>query len=138
MCLLRLQRFAEAYQAIEDAFVKALSLTPRRRRNCSFGKGFAKSISNRRQAARKTLEEFLSQFPPGREGNGGYARQFPAVLRIAEARLLVGTCLLLEGKAGEAADYYAHIKASLASISRGRATVLQLHALLEAGRMMRR
>ena len=38
------------------------------------------------------------------------------------------------GESGEAADYYAQIKTKLALTSRGRATVLQLHALLEAGK----
>jgi hypothetical protein len=46
----------------------------------------------------------------------------------------LGQCLLQEGRAGEAADYYAQTKTKLASTSRGRATVLQLHALIEAGK----
>src|SRR5207344_881284 len=77
--------------------------------------------------------KFLELFPVGTERNPGYARQFPASLKVPEARLLVGTCLLLEGKPGDAAEYYARVKAGMVPINRGRATVLQLHALLEAG-----
>ena len=47
--------------------------------------------------------------------------------------MLIGTCLLLDGKCKDAADYYARVKQSLIPINQGRATVLQLHALLEAG-----
>jgi TolA-binding protein len=134
MCLLRLQRFAEAYQAIKDAFAKNLDLDRAQAQDLLFWKGICEINQQQYAEARKTLEEFLNQFPPALEGNAGYARQFPSVLRIPEARLLIGTCLLQEGKAGEAADYYAQIKTKLALTSRGRATVLQLHALLEAGK----
>ena len=134
MCLLRLQRFAEAYQAIKDAFAKNLDLDRAQAQELLFWKGICEINQQQYAEARKTLEEFLNQFPPALEGNAGYARQFPSVLRIPEARLLIGTCLLQEGKAGEAADYYAQIKTKLALTSRGRATVLQLHALLEAGK----
>ena len=133
MCLLRLQRFTEAYQAIKDAFEKNLELDRAQAQELLFWKGVCE-INQQDPQARKTLEDFLSQFPSGLEGNAGYARRFPSILRISEARLLVGTCLLQEGRPGEAADYYAQIKTKLASTSRGRATVLQLHALLEAGK----
>lgn len=133
MCLLRLQRFTEAYQAIKDAFEKNLELDRAQAQELLFWKGVCE-INQQDPQARKTLEDFLSQFPPGLEGNAGYARRFPSILRIPEARLLVGTCLLQEGRPGEAADYYAQIKTKLASTSRGRATTLQLHALLEAGK----
>jgi TolA-binding protein len=134
MCLLRLQRFPEAYQAIKDAFDKNLDLDRSQAQELLFWKGICEINQQQHAEARKTLEEFLNQFPPALEGNAGYARQFPSVLRTPEARLLIGTCLLQEGRASEAADYYAQIKTKLASTSRGRATVLQLHALLEAGR----
>ncbi len=134
ICLLRLQRFAEAYQAIKDALEKTIDLDRAQAQELLFWKGVCEINQQHAAEARKTLEEFLSQFPPALEGNAGYARQFPAVLRIPEARLLVGACLLQEGRPGDAADYYAQIKSTLAPTSRGRATVLQLHALVEAGK----
>ena len=57
----------------------------------------------------------------------------PAAQKVSEARLLIGTCLLLDGKRRNAADHDARIKQSLIPINQGRGTVLQLHALLEAG-----
>ncbi len=98
-----------------------------------FWRGVCEMHENQGEQARKTLEQFVALFPAGFERNAGYLRQFPAVQKVSEARLLVGTCLLLEGKRKDAAEYYARIKQSLAMIDQGRATVLQLHALLEAG-----
>ena len=134
MCLLRLQRFPDAYQAVKDALEKNLDLDRAQAQELLFWKGVCEINQQAPEQARNTLEEFLSQFPPAIEGNAAYARQFPSVLRIPEARLLIGTCLLQEGRAGDAAEYYAQIKTKLASTNRGRATILQLHALLEASR----
>ena len=133
MCLLRLQRFAEAAETIKDAFEKNPDLDPAQAQELLFWQGVCEINQQQAEGARKTFEKFLNQFPVGAEGNAGYARQFPAVLRAPEARLLIGTCLLQAGRPSDAAEYYAGIKTKLAPISRGRATVLQLHALLESG-----
>ncbi len=77
MCLLRLQRFTEAYQAIKDAFEKNLDLDRAQAQELLFWKGVCE-INQQDPQARKTLEDFLSQFPPGLEGNAGYARRFPS------------------------------------------------------------
>jgi TolA-binding protein len=132
MCLVRLQRFAEALAAIENALGSDPPIETAQMQELLFWKGVCEIQQEQGEAARKTLEGFLAVFPSGSERNSGYARQFPAVLKVPEARLLLGTCLLLEGRLSDAADYYARTKAELAPINRGRATILQLHALLEA------
>jgi TolA-binding protein len=134
MCLVRLQSFAEALKAIEQALASDPPIETAQGQELQFWKGVCEMQQEQGQTARKTLEGFLGLFPGGSEQNSAYARQFPAVHKVPEARLLVGTCLLLEGRPADAADYYARTKAQMAPVNRGRATVLQLHALLEAGR----
>src|SRR5262245_43290840 len=134
MCLVRLQSFAEAFAAIEDALGSDPPMDPALMQELLFWKGVCELQQERGPSARATLEKFLSLFPQGADQNSGYTRKFPAALKVPEAQLLVGTCLLLERKPAEAADYYARLKSQLAPINRGRATVLQLHGLLEAGR----
>ena len=134
ICLVRLQRFEEASDAIDDALASDPPIDHAQTQELVFWKGVCGIEQEHGEAARKTLEKFLELFPIGTERNPGYARKFPAILKVPEARLLVGTCLLLEGKPGDAADYYARVKTEMVPINRGRATVLQLHALLEAGK----
>ncbi len=134
MCLVRLQDFAEALTAIEAALGSTPPLETAQVQELLFWKGVCEIQQERGEAARKTLERFLGLFPGGSERNSGYARQFPAVLKVPEARLLVGTCLLFEGRPGDAADHYARTKTDMSPVNRGRATVLELHALLAAGR----
>jgi tetratricopeptide (TPR) repeat protein len=100
MCLLRLQRFPEGYHAIKDALYKNLDLDRAQAQELLFWKGVCELNQQAPDEARKTLEEFLSQFPPALEGNAGDARQFPSALRIPEARLLIGTMSPPGGESG--------------------------------------
>jgi hypothetical protein len=79
-----------------------------------------------------TLERFIGLFADGSDRKAASARQLPVHEKVPEGRLLIGACLLLEGKYKEAAEYYARLKEGLRPVDRGRATVLQLHALIEA------
>jgi len=133
MCLVRLQRFAEAFDAIEEALGSDPPIDATQIQDLLFWRGVCEMQEKQGEQARKTLEQFVGLFPIGSERNPGYVRQFPAIQKVPEARLLIGTCLLLEGRCKDAADYYARIKEGLVPINHGRATVLQLHALLEAG-----
>ena len=133
MCLLRLQRFSEALDAIREALASDPPIEVAHSQDLLFWRGVCEMQEKQSEQARKTLEQFVALFPAGSERNPGYLRQFPAVQKVSEARLLIGTCLLLDGKCKDAADYYARVKQSLIPINQGRATVLQLHALLEAG-----
>jgi TolA-binding protein len=132
MCLLRLQRMSEAQQVIEEALVSE-SGDPAQRQEMLFWSGVCQMQENQYAQAGITFETFVGLFPSGSDRNPGYARQFPAAHKVSEARLLIGTCLLLEGKSKDAAGYFARIKNELIPTNRGRATVLQLHALLDAG-----
>jgi TolA-binding protein len=133
MCLLRLQRFAEAHQAINEALASDPPIEVAHSQDLLFWRGVCEMQEKQGQQARLTLEKFIGLFAAGSERNAVYVRQFPAVQNVPEARLLLGACLLLEGKSREAADYYARLKQDLTSINRGRAAVSQLHALLDAG-----
>jgi tetratricopeptide (TPR) repeat protein len=133
VCLLRLQRFSEALDAIREALASDPPIEAAHSQDLLFWRGVCEMQEKQREQARKTLEQFVALFPAGSERNPGHIRQFPAVQKVSEARLLIGTCLLLDGKCKDAAEYYARVKASLIPINQGRATVLQLHALLEAG-----
>ena len=133
MCLLSLQRFAEALGAIGEALASDPPIEVAHSQELLFWRGVCEMHENQVEQARKTFEQFVALFPAGSERSAEYRRQFPAVQKVPEARLLIGTGLLLEGKCKDAAEYYARIKESLITIDQGRATVLQLHALLEAG-----
>ncbi len=133
MCYVQMRKFAEAKEAIADALATNPPVDQQLRQELIFWKGVCEMNDKEYEAARKTLEEFLTLFPPGSERNPNYAKQFPAIQKVPEARLLIGTCLLLDEKFKEAAEYYAGIKAGLVPVNRGRATVLELYALLEAG-----
>ncbi|HEY5706388.1 MAG TPA: tetratricopeptide repeat protein [Terrimicrobiaceae bacterium] len=133
MCLLRLQRFSEALDAIRGALACEPPIETAHRQDLLFWRGVCEMQEKQGERARETLEQFVALFPADSERDSELLRKFPAAQKVSEARLLMGACLLLDGKCKEAADYYAHIKQSFIPINRGRATVLQLHALLEAG-----
>jgi TolA-binding protein len=132
MCLLRLQRFTEAHQAIKEALASNPPIELAHSQDLLFWRGVCEMQEKQGQQAWMTLEKFIGLFGAGSERNAVYVRQFPAVQKVPEARLLLGACLLLDGKSKEAAEYYARLKQDLASINRGRAAVSQLHALLDA------
>jgi TolA-binding protein len=133
MCLLRLQRFSEALDAIREALASDPPIDVAHRQDLLFWRGVCEMQQKQGEEARQTLEQFVGLFPAGSERQTTYVRQFPAVQKVPEARLLIGTCLILEGKCTDAAEYFSRAKEDFIPINRGRATVLRLHALLEAG-----
>jgi TolA-binding protein len=134
MCLVRLQDFEEALVAIDDALKSDPSLETAHVQELLFWKGVCEIQQEQGETARATFERFLDLFPDDAGRNPRYVRQFPAALKVPEARLLIGTCLLLEGRPADAADYYARTKTDMAPVNRGRATVLEVHALVESGK----
>jgi len=133
MALLQLQKFPEAEEAIDAALKNDPAVEAHLRQELVFWKAVCQMQDKDYAAAGRTLEQFLAQFPAGAERNPSYAKQFPAIQKIPEARMLIGTCLLLDEKYREAAAYFAEIPSALPPADRGRATVLELYARLEAG-----
>jgi len=132
MSLLQMGKYAQALEEIDAALVNNPPLDIAQKQELTFWKGVCEMQEKEYEEARKTFEGFLTMFPPGAERNPNYAVSNPAIQKLAEARLLIGTCQLLEEKYKDAAGYYQKIKASLIPVNRGRATVLELYALLEA------
>ena len=133
MCLLRLQRFSEAGEAIREALASEPPIETAHSQDLLFWRAICEMQENQGGQARETLEQFVELFPAGSERQATYVQQYPAVQKVSEARLLIGTCLLLDGRNKDAAEYFSRVKQGLIPINRGRATVLQLHALLAAG-----
>ncbi|MFZ0710393.1 MAG: tetratricopeptide repeat protein [Terrimicrobiaceae bacterium] len=133
MCLLRLQKFSEALGAIKEALASDPPIDAAQSQDLLFWRGVCEMQEKQNTQARETLERFVELFPPGSDRQAAFLRRFPAGHKVSEARLLIGACLLLDGKSRDAAEYFARVKQGLIPINRGRATVLQLHALLEAG-----
>jgi len=133
MSLVQMQKFTEAKEAIAAALASNPPVDQQFRQELIFWKGVCEMDEKEYESAGRTLEEFLTLFPPGSDRNPNSVKQFPAIQKVPEAALLIGTCYLLDEKYKEAAHYYAGIKAGLVPVNRGRATVLELYALLEAG-----
>lgn len=132
MALLQMQKFPEAGEAIAAALSAEPPLDQSLRQELVFWQGVCHMQDQDFAAAANTLGDFLKMFPPGAERNPNYVRQFPALQKIPEARLLIGTCLMLDEKFPEAASYFTQVKPVLDPVNRGRATVLELYALLQA------
>jgi tetratricopeptide (TPR) repeat protein len=136
-CYLQLKKPPEALAAIDAALAVKPPLTPREIQDLTFNKAICLAQQNQPADARPVLESFVAMFPRETWSQPGYAAQFPAVRNVPEAQLLIGTCYVLESKWKDAADYFAKLKPALASIYRGRATVLELYALAQAGELPR-
>lgn len=132
MSLLQMQKFSEAQEAIAAALANQPPIDQQARQELVFWKAVCEMQDKEYETAVKTFEQFLAQFPAGSDRNPNYVKQFPAIQKVPEARLLIGTCLLLGEKNKEAAEYYAGQKPTMAPVNRGRATVLELYSLLEA------
>lgn len=117
--LLNLQKFEEAGAAITEALNSQPPLAAPLREELEFWQGVCLMQAEDYPAARVTLETF--------------SREYPTASKATEAQLLIGTTFLVEGKYKEAAAHFARIKPYLRSVDRGRATVLQLYALIEEG-----
>ncbi len=133
MCLLRLQRFSEAREAIREALASEPPIEMAHSQDLLFWRAICEMQESKGEQARETLEQFVALFPAGSERQATFVQQYPAIQKVSEARLLIGTCLILDRKNRDAAEYFSRVKQGLVPINRGRATVLQLHALLEAG-----
>ena len=83
-CYLQLKKYGEAIAAIEEALRSTPPPTAVQVQELTFQKGVCQAQEQEHAAARATLE--------------GYLAQFPAARNVAEARLLIGTCFLLEQK----------------------------------------
>ncbi len=117
MSLLHLQKFDDALEAIENCLAAVPPPTPEQKEDLVFYKGVCQMQSDEQEAARKTFDAFVREFPKSKQAS--------------EAMLLYGTSWLLEEKWDEAAKQFGGIRPRLDFVDRGRATVLQLYALME-------
>lgn len=131
MCLFHLKKFSEAIEAIDFALKVEPPLQNAQRQDLTFWKGVCYIQEQDYENARKAFEVFLTMFLPNGERDPRYVQDHPAILKVPEARLLIGTCFLMDNKFKEAAEYLALIKPTLIPVNRGRATVMQLRALVE-------
>jgi len=117
--LLSLKKFDEASVAIAEALDTPPPLPPAQKEELSFWKGVCLMQADDFANAKPVFETFC--------------REYPRATKVPEAQILIGTASLLEGKFAESVAHFAQIKPFLGPEDRGRATVLQLYALLEAG-----
>lgn len=129
ICCVRLGKFDEAIPAIEEALALQPPLDQGSREELQFWLGCALFQQERHPEARSALEVFLAGFPAGAEDNAFLVRTRPAVRHIADARLLVGNALILEGRHAPAAEWFGQMRGG--SGHRGKAVLYQLHALLQ-------
>lgn len=117
--LLNLQKFDDASVAIAEGLDTPPPLPPDQKEELSFWKGVCLMQADDFANARGAFEAFC--------------QNFPRATKFSEAQLLIGTTYLIQGEFAESAAYFAKIKPYLQPVDRGRATVLQLYALIEAG-----
>ncbi len=115
--LLHLQKFDDALEAIDACLKAAPPPTVAQREDLLFYKGVCLVQAGDQKAARESLQQFLKDFPKSPEA--------------PEAMLLFGTSFLMEEKYGDAVAQFAGIRPVLDSANRGRATVLQLYAIIQ-------
>jgi len=132
MALLQMRKFTDAQIAIKEALANAPPIDEQQKQELMFWKGVCEMEDKDYEAARKSFDQFIAVFPPGADRNPNYIAQFPAMQKVPEAKLLIGTSYILDDKFKEAAAYEAKIKPTLIPQNRGRATVLELYALLQA------
>jgi len=133
MCLVHLQRFGEAAEPLEAALRQEPPLEAAEIQELQFWLGVAQIENNNYPAARTELEKFLVLLPAPAGRPAGAAQQFPAAEKIFEARLLIGSAWILEGKCREAAEYFSQVMSGLPPEIRSRAVVLQLYSTLQDG-----
>ncbi len=131
MCFVQMKKFSDAIEPLQLALAQHPPFQQSDVQELQFWLGVANMEDKNYPEAREALEKFLTLFPPGAERNPSYAQQFPAAIKIPEARILIGSAWLLEEKYKEAAEYYASLKPGMIPESRSRAVILQLYALLE-------
>jgi tetratricopeptide (TPR) repeat protein len=132
-CYLQLRKFAEALTAIDAALASQPPIGAQDAQELSFWRGVCLMQDEKYAETRAALERYLTFFPKDAWRQPAYVAQYPASRHAPEAQLLVATSFVLEEKWAEAADYCAALAPSLDALSRGRATVLELYARVEAG-----
>ena len=133
MCHILLGRFAEAIGSIQTALELDPPLAEQQVQELTFWHGVANMQLKDYGSARDALEGFVAMFPEGSEKAPLFVRKNPAVVRLGEARTLIGTAMLLDGNYREAADHFAAMKGTMSPEARGRAVIFQLYGLLESG-----
>ncbi|MEI6072848.1 MAG: tetratricopeptide repeat protein [Verrucomicrobiae bacterium] len=129
MCFVRLRKFADAVEPLETALRQEPPLQAPEIQELQFWLGVARIENQDYPGGRADLEKFLLLFP----ADAVEARKFPAAEKIPEARLLIGSAWILEGKFREAAGYFSGLISGLAPDIRSRAVVLQIYSLLQDG-----
>ena len=132
MCFVHLKKFGEAIRPIQTALQQHPPLQASDVQELQFWLGVANMEEKNYPDARESLEKFLSLFPAGAEKTPSFCLQYPPAMKIPEAKILIGSAWLLDGKAKEAATYFEGIKAGMIPDNRSRVVVLQLYSLLEA------
>ncbi len=117
MSLLHLQKFDDALDAIKTALGATPPPGATAREDLLFYRGVCEMQGDDHEAARKTFGQFVKDFPKSRQ--------------TSEAMLLFATTFLLDDKWADAAAQFAGIRPRLDPVNRGRATVLQLYALMQ-------
>jgi TolA-binding protein len=118
MSLLQLQKFDDALEAIDACLAANPPPGAAQREDLVFYKAVCQLQGEDYKGARATLQKFVGDFPR--------SRQTP------EAMLLYATSFLLEENYAEAVKQFAAAAPRLDAVNRGRATVLQLYALLQS------
>lgn len=121
MCYLHLQKFDKALEAIENALKTEPPLPVEKREELEFWKGVCFMQEEDYEKARTAFQSFR--------------RDYPASPKASEALLLSGTTYLLEDKYADAAKAFTEARSKLKGVNRGRASVLELYALLQADKL---
>lgn len=117
--LLQLQKYDDAFEAIEEAR-KVKDMGEKQREDLSFWAGAALLQAGNYEEAQKALFAFRNEFPHS--------------TRRPDAELLTATALLTAGKLDEAAKFFSTIRKAPKHPHAGRAAVLELHCLKETGK----
>ena len=128
MCFVHMKKFGDAIGPIQAALEQQPPLQPSEIQELLFWLGVANMEEKNYGEARAALEKFLALFPAGAER---IIQQYPSALKIPEAKILIGSAWLLDGKYKEAAAYFESIQAGMIPENRSRAVVLQLYSLLQ-------
>ena len=133
MCLVQTHRLAEAQAAINAGLDARPPLPASEVHELQFWLGVAQLEGKDFRAARESFEKFIAIVPPDAGRTASSMKAFPAAGRISEARLLIGSAWMEEGKFREAAEYFSTIKPGLTPENRGRAVIQHFRALMESG-----
>ena len=125
-------KFEATIAAIEEALRSTPPVAQQEAQELMYWKGLCLLRLEKNGASRDALEKFVAVFPRDAWKQAAYVTQFPVSRNVPEAQLLAGMSYLLDDKLRDAADYFAKIKPSLTPVYRGRASVLELHALISS------